>query len=59
MMLPGLMISLIVVLFSAYYVFLGGSLIAWKTKKQLVVSCLSVKAELHAMTLVTVEVNWL
>jgi hypothetical protein len=43
----------------AYCVFLGGSLIAWKTKNQVAVSCSSAEAELHAMTLVTVEVTWL
>jgi hypothetical protein len=31
---------------SAYCVFLGGFLIAWKTKKQIAVSRLSVEAEL-------------
>jgi hypothetical protein len=44
---------------SAYCVFLGGSLIAWKTKKQTAVSCLSVEAELRAMALLTAEVTWL
>jgi hypothetical protein len=44
---------------SAYYVFLGGSLIAWKTKKQVAVSRSSAEAELHAMTLVTAKVTWL
>jgi hypothetical protein len=43
----------------AYYVFLGGSLIAWKTKKQISVSRLSAEAELRAMALVTTEVTWL
>jgi hypothetical protein len=42
---------------SAYCVFLGGSLIAWKTKKQVAVSRSSADAELRAMTLVTVEVT--
>jgi hypothetical protein len=44
---------------SAYCVFLGGSLIAWKTKKQTAVSHLSVEAELRAMALLTTEVTWL
>jgi hypothetical protein len=44
---------------SVYCFFLGGSLIAGKTKKQVAVSCSSAKAELRAMTLVTVEVTWL
>jgi histone deacetylase 1/2 len=43
----------------AYYVFLGGSLIAWKTKKQIAVSRSSVEAELRAMALLTAEVTWL
>jgi hypothetical protein len=43
----------------AYYVFLGGFLIAWKTKKQVPVSHLSAEAELRAMALVTAEVTWL
>ncbi|CAM8996792.1 unnamed protein product [Rhodiola kirilowii] len=44
---------------SAYCVFLGGSLIAWKTKKQTVVSRSSAEAELRAMALLTTEVTWL
>ncbi|WVZ63565.1 hypothetical protein U9M48_013188, partial [Paspalum notatum var. saurae] len=44
---------------SAYCVFLGGSLIAWKTKKQTAVSRSSTEAELRAMALVTAEVIWL
>jgi hypothetical protein len=40
-------------------VFLGGSLIAWKMKKQTAVSRSSVEAELRAMTLLTAEVTWL
>jgi hypothetical protein len=39
--------------------FLGSSLIAWKTKKQVAVSRSSVEAELCAMTLMTAEVTWL
>jgi hypothetical protein len=46
-------------LLSAYCVFLGGSLIAWKTKKQTAVSRSSVEAELRAMSLLTTEVTWL
>ena len=44
---------------SAYCVFLGGSLIAWKTKKQTVVSRSSAEAELRAMALLTAELTWL
>jgi hypothetical protein len=42
-----------------YYIFLGGSLIAWNTKKQVAVSRSSAEAKLRAMTLVTAEVTWL
>uniref|UniRef100_A0ACD5YHE3 Uncharacterized protein n=1 Tax=Avena sativa TaxID=4498 RepID=A0ACD5YHE3_AVESA len=44
---------------SAYCVFLGGSIIAWKKKKQTAVSRSSVEAELRAMALLTAEVTWL
>ncbi|CAM8968930.1 unnamed protein product [Rhodiola kirilowii] len=44
---------------SSYCVFLGESLIAWKTKKQTTVSCLSAEAELRDMALLTAEVTWL
>jgi hypothetical protein len=44
---------------STYCVFLGGSLIAWKTKKQVTVSHSSVETELCAMALVTTKVTWL
>jgi hypothetical protein len=42
---------------STYYVFLAGSLITWKTKKQVAVSHSSAETELRAMVLVTVEVT--
>jgi hypothetical protein len=57
MMLLGLVIPLIVVLFLPIVVFFCGSLIAWKIKKQVAVSHLSVEAELHVMDLVTAEVT--
>jgi hypothetical protein len=44
---------------SSYCVFLGGSLIAWKTKQQLAVSHSSVEAELRVMSLAMAEVTWL
>jgi hypothetical protein len=44
---------------SAYCVFLGGSLIAWNTKKQTAVSRSSAEAELRAMAPLTAEVTWL
>lgn len=40
-------------------VFLGSSLIVWKTKKQTAVFRSSAEAELRAMTAVTAEVTWL
>jgi hypothetical protein len=43
----------------AHCVFLGGSLITWKTKKQVAVSHSSAEAKLRAMTLVTAEITWL
>jgi hypothetical protein len=44
---------------STYCVLLGSSLIAWKTKKQTVVSRSSAKAELRSLACVTAEVTWL
>jgi hypothetical protein len=43
----------------AYCIFLCGSLIAWKTKKQTVVSRLSAEARLRAIASLTPEVTWL
>ncbi|RVW33187.1 Retrovirus-related Pol polyprotein from transposon RE2 [Vitis vinifera] len=42
-----------------YYVFIGGNLISWKSKKQDVVARSSAKAEYRAMTLATCELIWL
>ena len=44
---------------SGYYVFMGGNLISWKSKKQDVVARSSAKAEYRAMTLATCELIWL
>ena len=44
---------------SAYCVFLGSFLIAWKIKKQTIVSHSSADAELRAIATVTTEVTWL
>jgi hypothetical protein len=57
-MLLGVVIPLTVVLFLSI-IFFSGSLIAWKTKKQITVSRLSVEAKLRAMALVPAEVTWL
>ena len=58
MMLLRLVIPQIVRLFLPI-LFFGGSLIAWKTKKQIVVSRLSIEVELCDISLAMVEVNWL
>ena len=42
-----------------YYVFIGGNLIFWKSKKQDVVARSSAKAKYRAMTLATCELIWL
>ncbi|KAJ1263371.1 hypothetical protein BS78_09G179400 [Paspalum vaginatum] len=43
----------------AYCVFLGSSLVSWKTKKQTIVAHSSAVAELRALACVTAEVTWL
>jgi hypothetical protein len=57
-MLLRLVIPLTVVLFLPI-VFFCGSLIAWKTKKQVAIYHLCVEAGLRALTLVTTEVTCL
>ena len=42
-----------------YYVFIGGNLISWKSKKHDVVTKSSVETEYRAMTLATCELIWL
>ncbi|GAV71423.1 hypothetical protein CFOL_v3_14917 [Cephalotus follicularis] len=44
---------------SGYYVFLGGNLVSWKSKKQPIVSHFSAKAEYRAMTNVPEELQWI
>ena len=44
---------------SGYFVFIGGNLIFWKSKKQDVVDRSSVEAEYRAMALATCELIWL
>jgi hypothetical protein len=58
-MLLGLVIPLTVVLFLPIMFFLDGSLVAWKTKKQVAVFHLSAEAELRAMAIVIAEITWL
>ena len=44
---------------SEYYVFIGGNLVLWKSKKQDVVARSNAKAEYQAMVLATCELIWL
>ena len=44
---------------SGFCVFLGSSLIAWKSKKQTIVSCSSVEAEFRALAAMIRELIWL
>lgn len=44
---------------TAYFVFLGGSPISWKTRKQQTVSRSSAEAEYHSLADATFELKWL
>ena len=44
---------------SGYYVFIGGNLVSWKSKKHDVVARSSAEAEYRAMILATCELKWL
>ncbi|XP_028109592.1 uncharacterized protein LOC114308244 [Camellia sinensis] len=43
---------------SGFYMFLGDSLISWKSKKQIVVSHVTAKAEYRAMAYATAKIIW-
>ena len=44
---------------TSFYIFLGDSLISWKSKKQTIVSQSSTKAEYRTMTSITKKIFWL
>ncbi|XP_054816873.1 uncharacterized protein LOC129316474 [Prosopis cineraria] len=44
---------------AGFYVYLGGTLISWASRKQQVVSCSSTKSEYRALADGTVKLNWI
>ena len=44
---------------SGYCVFIGGNIISWKSKKQIVVARSNAEAEYRSMTMVTCELMWI
>lgn len=44
---------------SGYYVFVGGNLVSWRSKKQPVVSRSTAEAEYRAMSVSVIELIWL
>lgn len=44
---------------TGYLVYLGGSLVSWKSKKQSTISCSSTKSEYRALRSITCELIWI
>ena len=42
-----------------YCVFIGGNIVSWKSKKQIVVAQSSAEAEYRSMTMITCELMWI